>query len=480
MKGKHYIDDYFKSKLGSHQSESPSHLWANIASQIKEEKPKKPFALYYKMGGLMILLIAILLGGINLFDNQTSTSAPLATKQEKALHNFAEKSNEHSAKEMQLSKQAVEPTSESVSSKKITKQKTIASNIETSTPTNTIKINNSASLNVNAITQDDNIDGAGRNVSSVLYSPENLTANKSIEPITTFSASLQESPKLTNTNQTTFSRLTANNLSGVHPVNYDDNPLGLKIKRFRKKKRDCYDFSEHAAKFYVDALVSADFVSKVMDVNDNDATKYLEERRTTEKVQTSFSSGVRFSYLTRQGISIRSGLMYAQINEQLNYVNENERRETIIEIRDPDTQAIIDRDTIVQIGSRILKTENQYKFVDIPFMVGYEFHKNKLALNVNAGAFLNLYFAQKGEILSENLTPVSIDPSDPNSISPFKDQVGVSLYGSIALAYKVAPSFQILFEPYYKHTMQSVTKSDYAISQQYDVYGLTCGLRYKF
>ena len=139
---------------------------------------------------------------------------------------------------------------------------------------------------------------------------------------------------------------------------------------------------------------------------------------------------------------------------------------------------IISTDTIIKIGTRRKITQNHYRMLDIPFLLGYEFTSGKLKVSANDRACLNLLFRQKGDFLSPgDLQPVRFDSGDPNAYPAFKQQVGLGWYGSVGFAYQMGPNLQLVVEPHVKIFPKSVTREQYGVQQRYMTTGLFVGVR---
>jgi len=174
------------------------------------------------------------------------------------------------------------------------------------------------------------------------------------------------------------------------------------------------------------------------------------------------------------GIALRTGVNYSQINEKFTYFNGSEEVTETRNIFDSDGN-IIGTDTVTLTGERYKVSNNIYRTIDIPFIVGYEFDMGQFGMSVNGGAYLNLLFMPDGDLLDpETLEPIAIDGDNFNA---FKEQVGLGYYGSLALTYQAKNGLQLLLEPHFKLFPKSVTQDEYALTQRYTSVGLFMGVR---
>ena len=190
-----------------------------------------------------------------------------------------------------------------------------------------------------------------------------------------------------------------------------------------------------------------------------------------------FSGALRLSMVSDKGLAVRTGINYSQINEKFTYFSGSEEIIQYINRYDQDGN-VIGTDTLIEVGARHKVTHNQYRMLDIPFLLGYEIGKGRLGVSLNGGAYLNLLFRQKGDFLSpQDLRPVSFDSGNPDAYPAFKQQVGLGWYGSIGFAYRTSANLQIVLEPHFKIFPKSVTRDQYAVTQRYMSTGLFIGLR---
>lgn len=239
----------------------------------------------------------------------------------------------------------------------------------------------------------------------------------------------------------------------------------------------CAEFGRGTWGFYLDALLSPDLTFRRLQPRDPEFEEYANTREETESNMYAFSGALRLSLVSDRGLALRTGLNYSQINERFSFVNGSE--EVIETINNYDQEGnIISTDTIIKIGTRRKITQNHYRMLDIPFLLGYEFTSGKLKVSANGGAYLNLLFRQKGDFLSPgDLQPVRFDSGDPNAYPAFKQQVGLGWYGSVGLAYQMGPNLQLVVEPHIKVYPKSVTRDQYGVQQRYMTTGLFVGVR---
>ncbi len=234
-------------------------------------------------------------------------------------------------------------------------------------------------------------------------------------------------------------------------------------------------------RFYFDILASPDFTSRKIQASSSDFNAYAKEREATEQSRYNYSVGVRLSAVTSSGLALRSGVNYSEIKERLEFAKENEVRVVITKKFGP-TGDIIGIDTTTETYTRRLMTNNTYRTIDIPILLGYEKRFKKVTLTANGGAYVNVLFKQKGAFLSpyDNL-PVSFTATEnPEDAPAFREKLGIGWYGSIGMNYKISPSLHLMIEPHLKMYPRSFTNDHFMTDQKYLTAGVFVGLRHQF
>ena len=230
---------------------------------------------------------------------------------------------------------------------------------------------------------------------------------------------------------------------------------------------------------YFDAITSIDMAFRTLSpkLNDGESEAYAVLRNRTEGMRESSSLGFRASAVTKGGFAMRTGLIYSTIKEPFSqriYTEFEEYIETTNEQGE-----VLSRDTILRTETQKFEFANRYKLLDVPVIFGYEIDKDKYNIGLNAGAYINITASQEGRFLTPNNEIVDFSTNSPNRYEAFKTNVGVSLYSSIAVNYKITPALHFIFEPYGRYYMNSFTTEAHELNQNYFVAGMQVGLRMK-
>lgn len=236
-------------------------------------------------------------------------------------------------------------------------------------------------------------------------------------------------------------------------------------------------WTERKVFIYLDALGSVDMAFRTLTPKENESNAYAVLRNRTEGMQESFSLGFRASAVTKNGFAARTGLIYSQIQEPFAHRIYTEE-EFYIETTDQQG-VVIGRDTLIETRVDKFASKNRHRLVDIPLILGYEIDKAKYNLSFNGGTFFNITATQQGTFISSGNEIVDFSSDRTNRYEAFKNSVGFSLYGSIAVNYKITPALHFIFEPYGRYYLESFTTDNHELEQNYLTTGLQFGLRMK-
>jgi hypothetical protein len=235
---------------------------------------------------------------------------------------------------------------------------------------------------------------------------------------------------------------------------------------------DCPTFEKDAAgnKKYFEFYAGPDYAIRSMHDTGNSA--YLQKRKESTAFKSAFSAGARFTRVFNNSMSIRGGVNYSQINEKFTYNQGNVVVVTYIINNNGDTIG-----SYTTTGSRHKTTINRYRSIDIPIVVGYEVGNGKLHANINAGAVVNIYSWQKGDVLDTAGNPVSITSGKGSSPYQFKSNAGIGFIGAVSVYYKLNDRLHIMAEPYFRYNFSPMNKEGITLKQKYQTAGLRLGIR---
>ena len=235
---------------------------------------------------------------------------------------------------------------------------------------------------------------------------------------------------------------------------------------------DCPSIEDNAAgnKTYVELYGGPDMAFRSLSDTGNSA--YLQKRKESTKFSSAFSAGLRFTKVFNNGMSIRSGINYSQINEKFTFVQGNLVQITYVIDANGDTTG-----SYITTGTRYKTTINRYRTIDVPLLIGYEMGNGRFHTNINAGIIINAYSWQKGDVLDSAYRPVSITTGKTSSPYQFKTNIGIGFMAGASFYYKLNEKIHLMAEPYFRYNLSPMSKEKLTLTQKYNTAGLRLGLR---
>lgn len=458
------FDDFIKDNFSEYSPNVPGHILENIMAKRKS-RPTGFWITMFKGGNLfkLLLFVAIVGGtGYYLISSSNNTSTEKNTAQNK-LSPFS-KTNTISSEKNILNNNT--PGNKTIS------------NVKSPSDQKNIKEDNDDAVTDNK-NQNSNINSF--NYSS--YKKTKTTAGKHI---------LNRNIEQTNAN--TFLTVDNNNdlvnTRILSSFTFDNarEIAGMKTLNFKNLKLpDCPTIEKNAAgnKKYWEVYAGPDkSFETYKSYNDTASANYLQKRKASTTFASAFSAGVRYTKVFDNGVSVRAGLNYSQLNEKFLYFNPNELKyvtviTTRVIIRQPgDTVYINDTLQYQQSGTRTKTTYNRYRNIDIPLVFGYEVGNGKIHANINAGVIINIYSWYKGDMLDSLYQPVSITTGKGNSVYNFKNNIGIGFLGSVSVYYKLTDNLHLLLEPYFRYNLSPMSKANLNLQQKYSTAGIRAGIRF--
>ena len=209
--------------------------------------------------------------------------------------------------------------------------------------------------------------------------------------------------------------------------------------------------------------------------SDTGNSAYLQKRKESTRFASAFSAGMRYTKVFSNGMSFRTGFNYSQINETFRYNEGNIIQVIYITNSNGDTTG-----SFTTTGSRYKTTHNKFRTIDIPLLIGYEWGNSRLHFNFNAGAMVNLYSWQKGDVLDTAFKPVNITTGKANSPYQFKNHIGIGFIGAVSVYYKLNNRLHLFAEPYFRYNFSPASKAELTLKQKYNTAGLRLGVRIDF
>jgi hypothetical protein len=223
-------------------------------------------------------------------------------------------------------------------------------------------------------------------------------------------------------------------------------------------------------KYYIDAYISPDYAIKKY--SDTGISTLVAKRKESLRFHSAFSAGLRYTRVFNNGMSVRTGFNFSQINEKFSYAQENVVQIVYVINNQGDTT-----DSYYVRGTRYKNSYNNYRTIDVPLVLGYELGNEKLRANINAGAVINIYSWQNGQTLDNDGNLVSITTGKQNNPYQYKTNVGIGFTAGASLYYKLNNRLYAMAEPYFRYNFSPMNKEAVSIQERFTTIGLRLGIR---
>lgn len=240
-----------------------------------------------------------------------------------------------------------------------------------------------------------------------------------------------------------------------------------------------------AKNWSIDFLGSYSFTNRVLQGND----AYAAMRNDMSQMNGGFSFMFRAGYDINKNLSVRTGLAFTRLNESMKFnqpyqVTEIQNRQVtgyvVDPISGPKQVTYTVQDTIQRTEYTEVTGKNSYSFLDIPVFANYTVFGNRF-LNVyaSAGMYVNLRFAQGGQLLQQDGQSL-IDLE--TGANPFNVRANIDLGFGAGVAIKPWTSLPVEFlvEPSYRLGTGSLLNNSFGAKQNFRTLNTYVGFRYRF
>ncbi len=456
MKNEFPFDDFVKEQFSKYSPVVPGHILKNIFAE-RSAKPKAFWMNWMNAGNIFLLAIILVTGSVGYyFISLPKNKITAGTEKNVAV---AKEKNTEIKYKKEINNKDENKTGDEVNTSTVDKKNSDVIYESNIADNKTADLNNNNQLTGKKTHL---VKKSNQNFTDNIYSADNITSS-------------DYSPVYLKKILFPFSFANARELNNTKKL----NNINLKLP-------DCPTIEKDAAgnKKYWEVYAGPDFVfNSFKTYGDTASTNYLQKRKASTKFASAFSAGIRYTKVFNNGMSVRSGINYSQVNEKFIYFNPNEIKfitviTTRVIIRSPgDTLYINDTLQYQQSGARTKTTYNRYRNIDIPIVIGYELGNGKIHANINAGVIINIYSWYKGDILDTTYQPVSITTGKGNKQYQYKNNIGAGFLGSVSVYYKLNDQLHLLIEPYFRYNLSPMSNNNSNLQQKFHTTGLRAGLR---
>jgi len=236
---------------------------------------------------------------------------------------------------------------------------------------------------------------------------------------------------------------------------------------------NCYSFSGGGRPWLgLEVYAGPGYNPHSLSDNAAETSAYIAARKNTESSQLSFVAGIRAAY-HKKNWTVRAGLMYQQIYEQFNYINNNDYK--IVAVYQD--SVLVRLDTL--LGTRTIKTHNFHRMIHLPLSVSYGVRIGRSFMSIQPGIGINLYSTHRGRIYQPSLQPGWFTTGSGSGFEIYKTNVG--FFGSLDLNWYTPLYDRLGFfvEPGLMYFVSPFNKKEYNIKENYFSVNLKLGLSYQ-
>jgi hypothetical protein len=247
------------------------------------------------------------------------------------------------------------------------------------------------------------------------------------------------------------------------------------LKLFANHAPRCARFANPYFRLDLEVLGGPAYAQQILQAKTPESINHLNKRRESESSGISHSSGFRLAAASNVGLSMRTGVMYSEINDRFTFEVGSEMR--VSTLFGPNGEVIGVDTTYLEAYEE--HHHNRLKFIEVPLLIGYEQQWGKFRVGVNAGAYLNLHFGAKGTIYSPATEePIQFGQQGDRDVLPiFEKRATAAWYAGMSIAYNLHSRYSLVAEPYFKSYPRALSSSEYDLRQNYWMTGLQLGMR---
>jgi len=255
-------------------------------------------------------------------------------------------------------------------------------------------------------------------------------------------------------------------ISEVEPLeSIDLNLLDIADNQLNTEKCYKFDKKRKRSRLGLEVYGIGAINQQLLSAKNVDAQNYLNNRNFTEKNGFAYGGGAAIRYYFNTSLYLIAGLQYQERIVYFNYTNTDE----------------VKVDSLGRIinGTRIKKTTNIIRQLELPILLGYQLNYGSFNFNFSGGVGIGLWNKRKGDIINENIRPININSGTTIGDSLYSTKQSSSLILNASLEYKFAPKYNLFLRPSVQYFFKDISTSKNPISERYLVYGLQAGVYIK-
>ncbi len=444
------FDRHIRSKIYHLETDVPTEMWSNIASELTPRRKRRPFIFWFFGAGIAVLGLTQLLPGSKSlsseYDAMVTTS--IATNEPSAdphtdLHAATAETNIQLSIQTMNDKMDAQLGSENIE--------------EAAFPAKTERALSEIRLT------------PPQEMVPSIYAEKQHVEQRSKDLVAML---IQEKVDITPAQQ-----IDQRSFELVSPLpGLDKEP----------KIQACPSFGAAGSiKPFAEFNIHAGYPIRSMTLKDPELGAYRDLRRDSERIKTMLAAEAMVGFRFRDRIELKTGLGLRRLHEVFDFTDPNASRTITSIITDTiynNGTPVIRTDTsiITEYGQRIKLSNNNYTFIDIPLIAGYRFDVKQHRFWFHAGVSMNMKFWQRGDLLSSDQEIVSISSNDPNRHRLFKTSTGIDVLGSLSYELGINTNQSIQLRANFRYPLQDLTLDNYPIDQRYKQVSLGLAWKHNF
>ncbi len=123
------------------------------------------------------------------------------------------------------------------------------------------------------------------------------------------------------------------------------------------------------------------------------------------------------------------------------------------------------------------KGSNEFRYIEIPLLLGYQWNHNKLSLDISTGISYGFLMSVEARLPDFSDTQ-KFSNLDKNSDVVNQQMLNYLLF--LGVHYKIDSQWGVYAKPYYKRNLQSVFENNYPVEQYFGAFGINFGVQIRF
>lgn len=191
-------------------------------------------------------------------------------------------------------------------------------------------------------------------------------------------------------------------------------------------------------------MAGPEFISKSFQLEYYISQQYVEKRKNNLRSRQAYTFSSRLNYKIKKRAFLEMGIDYSKIEE---------------------TSFIVDN-----------LFNSEFSFLSLPLLIGHESSKGRIGWEIKGGLSYQIYNSYKGKILAADGVK-AWNLSDPSE-NPYKLSGVVNLHLAGAVSYMYSERMKLIMQPYYKRSLNSVSKNTTAFKEKFNYMGLKLGVEF--